>query len=352
MNKNVVTVIKDYKERREEVNYSIFDIEKLLKELAQKGMIWTLKEEDELYEAEQILVEYYLNLYRHLQNYDGLESKEERLTNDKSTSFNPHAKPTQHPTEMPNLKIQQIDKFIAYKKAVQLERKVEQLTNNITVFEKYHMIDQVTRSTASIRENIAKGEQHFIKQKFNNYSVAIGSAIETRAWIDMSLSLGYIDGKGHEEVDILIDDIVSILISTLKNLKDEHPSVVGLLPLYVPNIRSFNAYTLGIELVKKAYQLSNNRMFSNNNALQKGLKYNATSVVANIAESNQLYVKKKFVFLNQALAALQGLNSAIESAVNLNKVSETKVQEIKSTMIMIEKIVLKTLSNISSRKCA
>src|SRR5699024_4753170 len=198
--------------------------------------------------------------------------------------------------------IQQIDKFIAYKKAIQLEKDVEQLTRNIPNFEMYHIIDQVVRSSASVRESIAKAEQHFIKQKFYNYSVAIGSAIETRAWIDMSLSLGYIDDEGHEKVDRLINEIISLLITTLKNIKSEHPNVVGLPPLYVPNIRNYNAYTLGLKLVEKVYELSNNRVFWTNNALQRGLRYNATSAVANIAESNQLYVKKKFVFLNQALA--------------------------------------------------
>lgn len=59
-----------YRNNRERVNYSIFDIEFSLKTLAWEGLIWTLQGMEDLTEAEGILINHYLKEYRENQEYD------------------------------------------------------------------------------------------------------------------------------------------------------------------------------------------------------------------------------------------------------------------------------------------
>lgn len=59
-----------YRNNREQVNYSIFDIELSLKTLAWEGLIWTLQGMEDLTEAEEVLIRYYLHEYRENQEYD------------------------------------------------------------------------------------------------------------------------------------------------------------------------------------------------------------------------------------------------------------------------------------------
>lgn len=59
-----------YRNNRERVNYSIFDIEFSLTTLAWEGLIWTLQGMEDLTNAEEILINHYLKEYRENQEYD------------------------------------------------------------------------------------------------------------------------------------------------------------------------------------------------------------------------------------------------------------------------------------------
>lgn len=59
---------------RDKSNYSIFDIESSLKNLAKNGFVWVLKDMRDISGAEAILIEHYLNKFRTNQNYDNLET--------------------------------------------------------------------------------------------------------------------------------------------------------------------------------------------------------------------------------------------------------------------------------------
>jgi len=70
----VKEVQSKFKLATEDANYSIFDIECLLKQLAAEGVIWMIKPMKNLTEAETILVDYYLNEKREIQIYDFVQS--------------------------------------------------------------------------------------------------------------------------------------------------------------------------------------------------------------------------------------------------------------------------------------
>jgi len=61
-----------YRNARKKANYSIFDIESLLEELAKRGFIWPLQGMQDLTNAEEILIQYFLKEYREKQVYDNL----------------------------------------------------------------------------------------------------------------------------------------------------------------------------------------------------------------------------------------------------------------------------------------
>jgi hypothetical protein len=63
-----------YRHAREEANYSILDIECLLKELADQGAIWMNQDIKDLTESESVLINHYLSLKREPQNYGLVQS--------------------------------------------------------------------------------------------------------------------------------------------------------------------------------------------------------------------------------------------------------------------------------------
>lgn len=70
MNTLVERTRKKYRDSRERANYSIFDIENLLKTLAEEGLIWCLQEMNDQTESETFLIRHYLNENREKQVYD------------------------------------------------------------------------------------------------------------------------------------------------------------------------------------------------------------------------------------------------------------------------------------------
>jgi len=73
LNKIAEQIQQEYRNKRELSNYSIFDIESSLKKLAEKGLIWVLKDMEDISELEEAGIEKYLNDYRANQIYDNLE---------------------------------------------------------------------------------------------------------------------------------------------------------------------------------------------------------------------------------------------------------------------------------------
>lgn len=61
---------QEYRDDREQSNYSIIDIERQLRENAENGVIWVLKGMGDVCDAEKVLIDHYLSKYRTIQIYD------------------------------------------------------------------------------------------------------------------------------------------------------------------------------------------------------------------------------------------------------------------------------------------
>lgn len=95
-----------------------------------------------------------------------------------------------------------------YQRSLELARKVYLLTKNFPKDETYGMRDQIRRAVASIGANIAEGfgRYHF-KDKLVFFYNARGSLYETKHFIELSCSVGYIKETDKtmlfEELDVL-----------------------------------------------------------------------------------------------------------------------------------------------------
>ncbi|MBD8069759.1 four helix bundle protein [Bacillus sp. PS06] len=360
MNQVITQIQQKYRENRELKNYSIFDIDISLKELADRGLIWVLKDLKDMSDGEKILIDHYLNEYRANQIYDNLDgipylqpSNESATTPLNQYSLNPvPVKKEKQTKKQQHLDVRDVKQFIGYKKAKELEEKIIELCKSFPSYEKKHVIDQIHRSAKSIKERIAIGEQIYIGEKFSQYSMSIGSAKETSAWLQISLGQKYITQEQYDDLDCLVNQVVSILTKTLCHLKDNEGKGIDLPNPYTPNVNNFGAYKNALLLVERIYEITRQREYWREKDLLYGMRQCSTSCVANIAEAHQLYIPKKFRFFNDSLKALQGLDSLLETSLNKGIISKETLKEIDGLRFSIRNVLTTKMSNISDEKAS
>ncbi|MGX9931506.1 four helix bundle protein [Virgibacillus salarius] len=355
MNKKVEEIQNWYRNERELSNYSIMDIGEKLKNLAEKGLIWVLKDLKDTTESERIVINYYLDKYRAVQIYDNLQHLFPIPLSNSQCAITP-SKSSKKVTPLQNqqhtLEVRDVKQFFGYKKAKELEVRIIELCKNFPSFEVNHIVNQIERSAESIKERIQIGEQIYIGEKFKQYSFAIGSAKETSAWLQMSLGQKYITQTQFEELDNMVDQVVGILTKTLTNVKEKEGKGLDLPNPYTPNVKNFGAYDNALLLVEMIYEVTRRREFWKEKDLVRKMRKQATSCVANIAEAHQLYIKKKFRFFNDSLKALRGLESSLETSVSKGITSKESLKEISELRISIRNVLSANMSNISSERAS
>lgn len=250
----------------------------------------------------------------------------------------------------PLLKIKDVKNFSGYIKAKELEEKVYELCKQFPNYEREHLVDQLERSAESIKKSIAIAEQHFIREKFNQYSVAIGSCKEVSTWLEISLGQKYISQETFEELYKLTQSVLGILTATLANIKVNEGEWMSLPNPYTPNIRNFNVYTDSLRLVERIYEMTRRREYWKEKRLVLGMRSMAGSVAANISESNQLYVARKFKFFNNALEALDALESQLQTSLSKQIIMEKTLSEFDTLIMSIRRRIKRILKNISEQK--
>ncbi|WP_251553988.1 four helix bundle protein [Neobacillus muris] len=311
-------------------------------------------------ELEKIGIEFYLNQYSANQIYDNLE---ENFNNQPSNELSTDTPLQNFHTNKPEqeykaqkkqhyLEVKDVKQFMGYQKAKELEKKIIDLLKNFPTYEKKHIVDQIGRSATSIKDRIAMGEQIYIGEKFNQYSISIGSAKETSAWLQISLAQKYITQGQYEDLDNLANQVVSILTKTLCHLKENEGKGMDLPNPYTPNVKHFGGYQNALLLVERIYEITGRQEFWQDKDLLYGLRRFATSCVANTAEAHQLYVPKKFKFFNDALKALNGLDGLLETAITKGIISKSSLEEIIRLRASIRDIISKRMGNISKSKIA
>jgi four helix bundle protein len=107
-----------------------------------------------------------------------------------------------------------------YQRAKNLAKEIYRLTQTFPQFERYELGSQARRAVTSICLNIAEGNsQVYTAKEINHLNIALGSAAELRAILDLILQLGYIDEAQFQKVDREVEEMQKMLYSMIKRLR-------------------------------------------------------------------------------------------------------------------------------------
>ena len=121
-----------------------------------------------------------------------------------------------------NIFIQDFRDLIVWQKAVELSDKIYEVVSNFPDYEKYIMANQIIRCVTSISANIAEGNsQLYTKKEFTFANNALGSAGETKHWLEMAYRRKYIDDTTYYKLIEDTDEVIRMLIGYMKKLKGE-----------------------------------------------------------------------------------------------------------------------------------
>jgi len=114
------------------------------------------------------------------------------------------------------------EKLKVWQKAREFVSFVYEITKNFPRDEKYSLTSQVIRSSRSVPANIREG---FAKRKYKQVFLrhlidAIGSAEETKTWLDFALDCNYSSKSEHERLQAKYSEITAMLYSLINNWKN------------------------------------------------------------------------------------------------------------------------------------
>lgn len=102
------------------------------------------------------------------------------------------------------------ERMHVYQASAEFAMIAHQMTRSITG--RAHLVDQLHRSAASIPLNIAEGAGEFsAKEKVRFYRIALRSATESAATLDLLARLGAVDPDVAAEAKTLLGRIVAML---------------------------------------------------------------------------------------------------------------------------------------------
>jgi len=108
-----------------------------------------------------------------------------------------------------------------WQKAHQQVLDVYKLTQKFPSVERFRLVDQLCRASASIPTNIAEGKgRSSLKEYIQFLSIAKGSLEETKYLLLLSKDLGYVDEKRYDGFVQNYDQVGKMLTSLIKSLRD------------------------------------------------------------------------------------------------------------------------------------
>ena len=87
-------------------------------------------------------------------------------------------------------------------------------------FEQYSVFSQTQRAAESIIANLAEGNgrQPYKLVVANFYSIALASAVEVQAWLDVMRIKKYISEEEHKSFDSMLEEIKKLIIVYIKKV--------------------------------------------------------------------------------------------------------------------------------------
>jgi len=109
-----------------------------------------------------------------------------------------------------------------YNESFSLGMEIFHITRNFPKEEKYSLIDQIIRSSRSVTANIREGyaKRNYLKLFQRHLFDALGSAEETRTWLEFALSCNYITKDKCKKLDTAYDALSAKIYKLIKNWKN------------------------------------------------------------------------------------------------------------------------------------
>lgn len=105
-----------------------------------------------------------------------------------------------------------------YEQAVELRRRVFELSRQWPKEERYALTDQIRRSSRSVGANIAEAwskrryERHFVSKLTDAHA----EGAETSVWLDVALECGYLEREAHSALQALCDQVGGGLVKMMR----------------------------------------------------------------------------------------------------------------------------------------
>ncbi len=121
-----------------------------------------------------------------------------------------------------NIYIQDFRKLKVWQKSIDLVDEIYKIVDRFPNCEKYALSDQIKRSCTSICGNVSEGNSQLYKKKECSFANnALGSAGETKNWLEISYRREYIDTPTYERLVEDTDEVIKMILGYMKKLKNE-----------------------------------------------------------------------------------------------------------------------------------
>ncbi|AGX43913.1 four helix bundle protein [Clostridium saccharobutylicum] len=111
----------------------------------------------------------------------------------------------------------------AYEKMIVFYTRLYAVLGKLPFFEQYSVFSQTQRAAESIIANLAEGNarQPYKLVVANFYSIALASAVEVQAWLDIMSIKKYISEEEHRVFDSMLEEVKRLIIVYIKKVAVE-----------------------------------------------------------------------------------------------------------------------------------
>ncbi|MFC5732557.1 four helix bundle protein [Cytobacillus gottheilii] len=111
------------------------------------------------------------------------------------------------------------------KKATLFNNHILEIVQQYPPIEKYGQIDQITRASKSILENLGNAQNASYPQKSLYLNTSLGSVSECKAFLDISVMQNYISTEQFYEISNLGDTLLDLIIELINHMEENNEKV-------------------------------------------------------------------------------------------------------------------------------
>lgn len=120
--------------------------------------------------------------------------------------------------------------------------------------------------------------------------------------------------------------------------------------IVVKDFRKLIVYQKSLKLVQRVYQIADTLPPYEEYRLKSQIIRATSSISANIAESEQIYIKKRFSFLNNAIGSVNEVRCWLDISIQQGYINQSTFDELEDQAVQILRMILSILKNISASK--